>query len=404
MVSQTVNKSSTYAIILILALAHFLIDFMIGIWPVYKSIAQLDLAKAGMVVALGAFIGEGSQLIFGSLSDRGYTRALIFFGILAASSSIFLSYFNQYSFLFVIYLTTCLGSGAFHPTAAGLASGLISSRRGLVMTIFAFGGSLGMAISQVVFAHVYQVFNGHTVLLAIPTLVLACILCFFKLPQTTSPHFDTEKKKNSIKDIFKFFKRPELRFLYLSQLSNQTLMWGTIFILPDALRVLGHKDWICFGGGHLCLILGSSVTLIPAGYLADKYSTRSVMLYAGLIASVAFYLMIFLGSISAMLALSALFLLGASIGILNPLAVALGNRLVPDQPGMISAFLMGFVWCTSEALGPGGVGLLSNMLGEGGPIKALAILGGFFLLNIYSTLQLPVENEVQAKTIPLEPI
>ncbi len=51
--------------LIFLALAHFLVDFMIGIWAIYKTIAHLDLFLAGVISGVGAFIGEGMQIFFG---------------------------------------------------------------------------------------------------------------------------------------------------------------------------------------------------------------------------------------------------------------------------------------------------------------------------------------------------
>jgi MFS transporter, FSR family, fosmidomycin resistance protein len=375
-------------ILLFMWLGHFIIDFMIGIWPVYKSMTQLDLAKAGMIVAVGAFLGEGSQIIFGTLSDKGYRKALIVLGGVAATSSVFMAYFSSYAMLFVLYLLTCLGSGAFHPAGASLVNSLIPERRGLLMTLFASGGSIGLASSQLIFTHTYQAFEGQTWMLGLPTILLVLFALFYPFSQFDQPP-GAVREKRSLKDFKTFFQRQDLRHLYLAQLANQTLMWGTIFILPDVLRSLGHGTWVCFGGGHSCLILGCALMMVPAGYLADKYSARLVMLITTCVSFVSFYLILFMGGMSMWLVLLLLFILGASIGVVNPVGVALGNRLVPDKPGAVSAFLMGMVWCVSEALGPGGVGLMTHLFDDHAPVKALAILGSFFLLGLYMTWRLP---------------
>jgi FSR family fosmidomycin resistance protein-like MFS transporter len=391
MSNSTVKLSSLYVILLFVWLGHFLVDVMLGIWPVYKSIVHLDLAKAGLIVAVGAFIGEGSQIFFGSWSDQGYRKLIILIGVLAATSSAFIAYTQEYMLLFLLYLLTCIGSGAFHPAAAGLVNSLVPERRGLLMTIFASGGSLGLASSQIIFTTTYESLPGQGYLLAIPGLFLVICLFLYRVPKAATT---ISKHKMNLRDFITFFKHRELRYLYFSQVANQTLLWGTIFILPDVLKTLGHFEWVCYGGGHMCLILGGAAMMIPSGYLADKYSARSVLLYSSLVACAAFYFILFSGGISMTLVLVSLFVLGASLAIANPVAVALGTRFIPDKPGTISAFLMGLVWCLSEALGPGGVGLMSTWFDDYGPVKALALLGVFFLLNIYATIRLPKEESV----------
>jgi FSR family fosmidomycin resistance protein-like MFS transporter len=377
-------------LLILIGLAHFLVDTMLGIWPIYKSMAQLDMAKAGLIVALGALLGEGSQLLFGSLSDKGYRKPFIIAGLMIAMASAFFAYFSGYMILFVLYLMTCIGSGCFHPCAASLVGGLIPSRRGLMMSIFAACGSLGLATSQLTFTHVLTWFEGQTYLLALPAVGLAILIACYRFPQAAN---QTQKisaeHKASFKDFVEFFKNPSLRALYLSQVANQSILWGTIFILPDALKVLGYADWVCYGGGHFCFIIGAACMMIPGGYLADLYSVRQVMLYGGLISCVAFYFILFSGGISTVLVLTSLFVLGATLALMNPLAVSLGNRLEPARSGAVSAFLMGMVWCLSEALGPGGVGMMSTLFDGYAAVKALAVLGMLFLIQIYGTICLP---------------
>lgn len=372
-------------VLLLIGCAHFLIDTMLGIWPVYKSMAQLDMSIAGLIVAGGALIGEGSQLIFGGFSDRGYRKMLIIGGVILGMGTAFLPYVSNYWALFSLYLMTCIGSGAFHPCAASLISGLIPSRRNLLMAIFATGGSLGMATSQLTFAQAHSFFNGQTAVLIIPAILLAVCLIFYPFPKV-------ESKSNhsfSLNHFHDFFKNKTLRSLYFSQVANQSILWGTIFILPDALKTLGFPDWICFGGGHFCFILGAACMLIPGGYLADIYSPRSVMLIGGMISSITFYLILMWGGLSLAFLFPSLFILGASLALMNPVAVSLGNKLEPDRSGSVSAFLMGLVWCVSEALGPGVLGLMSTFFDDYASIKALAVLGMLFAVQIYATWLIP---------------
>ncbi len=368
-------------------ITHFLVDVMIGIWPVYKSLAELDLAKAGLIVALGAFIGEGSQLIFGTLSDKGYRRSILNFGLVMSTASVLMSYFSSYWLLFLLYLITCIGSGAFHPSAAGLMNVLDPKRRTLFMSIFSSGGSVGLACSQIIFTYMYLSSPGQTYLLFIPTLVIVLILLIHPFPKTDQAL--SSSHKICFSDFISFFKRQDLRCLYITLVANQAIFWGVIFILPDTLKILDHNEWICYGGGHLCFILGGALMMIPAGYLADRYSARTVILSAFIIGCVAFYFLLFFGNFSTLLVLINLFLLGSCLAVIQPIGVALGGQLVPTKPGMVSAFLMGLVWCVAETVGPGSVGVLTTLFQDYAPVKALALLGGLFLVGIYASWCLP---------------
>jgi|GEM_PF-795173 len=375
-------------------LGHFFVDVMIGIWPVYKSLAQIDLAQAGLIAAGGAFIGEGSQLFFGSLSDKGYRHICIMLGIFMAAAAIFLSYTTSIALLFILFMVTCIGSGCFHPSAASLVNTMIPSKRNILMTVFASGGSLGLACSQLIFMKTYYGTDGQTIWLAAPIVLLVIGLLFFWPAKENNGMVYHKNPKPKIKEYLSFFKHPILRSLYLSQVANQSLYWGMIFILPDVLKTFSYPNWICYGVGHFCFILGGALMMIPGGYLADRYSPRTLMLVLGVLGMVCFYTVLLFGAFSMWLVLPVLVVLGPCLAVMNPVAVSFGVKLVPHSPGAVSAFLMGLVWCISEALGPGGVGIMSKFFTDYAPVKALAILGMLFIVQIYHTMLLPKEEVV----------
>lgn len=381
---------SLYFTLFLLWVGHFLVDFMIGIWPVHKTMAELDLATAGLIAGLCAFIGEGGQIFFGALADRGYRRVLIALGIAAATASVFLSYTDEYVFLALLYLLTCLGSGAFHPSAVGMISTIAAKHKTLFITIFASGGALGLASSQLIFSSSHSFLNGHTAILAIPTVLLVLYLAFRPLTNSTSSQQDTPVDSR-MKALGQFFRNKNLVYLYISQVCNQTIAWGAIFLLPDILLYKGYESWICFGGGHLCFILGGAFMMIPGGYLAEKYSAKSVILGAIIIGCGTLYSFLLSPLLPPLLLCVLLLVIGAAVGVINPISVAFGNRLMPTNPGVVSACLMGLVLCVSEVLGPSGGGMLTRFFVEEAPIKALAILSLAFIPGLAAASFLPSE-------------
>lgn len=390
-------SSSPKSIILtafVLWLGHFFVDLMIGIWPVYKTMVHMDLAKAGLVSTLCAFAGEGLQIVFGSLSDKGYGKTLVIVGVLATAASTLLAYTDEFLFLILLFFVTCVGSGAFHPAAASWMGELTENRKGVFITLFASGGMLGMALSQLIFYNTFYQVGGHTTVLAIPLAALAVFMGISRLSEVSKKA--NQPRGFNLGAFREFFRRRDLRSLYVSQLCLQSLNWGLIFLLPDILTMREYDQWISFGGGHCCLILGAFVMLIPAGYLADKYSCRAVLMTSGSMGLVLFYLFLFMPMLPDLAVLVLLFCLGASLGVMNPVSLALGNRLVPDKPGLVSAFLMGMVWCVSEGIGQGGGGFLSTLFQDDGPARALGILGTLFFVALAAMAALPKELPIQA--------
>jgi MFS transporter, FSR family, fosmidomycin resistance protein len=247
-----------------------------------------------------------------------------------------------------------------------------------------------MAISQFVFAKAHLHFEGNTLPLLIPSLLLVGFMLFLgyfaqdKAASTGKGHFSFGLK--TFKD---YFQNRSLRMLYITQVCNQTIFWGTIFLLPDVLVTRGYPEDIAYGGGHFSFIIGSVFTMIPSGYLADRFSSRSVILSSGFAGMLFYFSFLLLPVLPSFYLLLILLLAGSLMGVIQPLAVALGNELSKNNPGMVSAFTMGLVWCVSETVGPAGTGLISRLFVEDAPAKALMILGLLFPISLYAAFQLP---------------
>lgn len=394
------KTSSTLNALVVLWLGHCLVDVMIGFWYVYKSLAHLDLAIAGAIAGISPFIGEGLQVFFGSLGDKGYRKALLIFGLLGCAAGSLFAYTDNYGLLFVLYLIICIGSGAFHPTAVAITSSLTESKKGLFVTIFASGGAFGLAFSQIIFTYWFLNYGGNTLILALPILLLSGYLLFITLPgashQPTPPG-----KRYGFSAMRKLFRCKELVTLYLSQVCLQSIYWGSVFLLPDVLASKGYDSWISYGAGHMCFILGGAVMMIPGGYLSDIYTPKKVLVCSALLGMGVFYAFLCSPLLPATGILSLLFCVGACMGISHPVAVSFGHKMMPSRPGLVSAFLMGLVWCISESIGPGGGGLITKLFEEDAPTKALACLGTLYVASIGILSYLPgkVTGEIQLETV-----
>ena len=382
--------------------AHFAVDTMIGFWAVYKTMAKLDLAVAGLIAGSCAFIGEGLQIFFGSLSDRGFRKMLIIGGLTATIGSSLLAYADNYALLSLMFLCTCIGSGAFHPSAASLMGDLAPHRKSLLITFFASGGAFGLAFSQIVFSNSFYLFEGHTSLLAIPILLLSATMIIIGLKDPRVTTEENTVRKFSFSTMGNLFKQRDLLYIYLSQVFNAILFWGFIFLLPDILASREYSSWVSLGGGHLFMILGGAFMMVPAGYLADRFSSKSVVICSSTLSLILLYTFLFLPTLDDMYILPLLFALGASLGLINPVNVALGNKIVPNNPGLISAFLMGMVWCVAEAIGQCGGGLLTKLFDSDAPARATGILGVALFAGLAVAFRFPADapaTEPQLETI-----
>lgn len=296
-------------------------------------------------------------------------------------------------FLFLLYLLTCFGSGAFHPAAVSHMGMLTTRRKSLYIALFASGGALGLASSQIIFSYFYQRLDGSTAYLLLPLSLIILLIALY--PFAKGPALlKTEKKPISWDGVKLFFASKDLINLYFCQVCISSIFWGIIFLLPDLLISRGYDDWICFGGGHFFFIIGGALMMIPSGYIADRYSAKSVLVSAVIVGTILFYTFYFIPLLPPLFTLILLFFMGAALGIVNPISVAHGHRLMPSHPGLISAIMMGLAFCVSESIGPGGGGFLSEFFEEDAAAKALAIIGLLSIPALRNALALSSGREV----------
>lgn len=367
--------------LLVIWFCHLSVDFFTGIWPAYKTLAGLDLTKAGLILGVSGFLGDGSQLFFGALADRALRKKLVALGLILACFASFLSFSSDYFILFLLMLGVYLGSGIFHPAAAGIVQNLVPSRKSFTIAVFASGGALGLSLSQLFYSYLYTTSSFHSLLLIFLPFTALFFLKGGSYPENLEP-----KKPFAIRNLIKPFKegrnKKAFTFLYFAQLCQQSVTYGFIFFLPDILRCQGQNPLICYGLGHCMLIIGSGVMLIPMGILADYLGQKRVLILLGTFSTFFFYLFLFKGQEANIGVVLILFFLGATIGSFNPIGVSLGNRLITNRASSVSAILMGGVWCFSHVIGSGIGGLMTKLFSENEVIYAMAVLGLLYPLCI----------------------
>jgi FSR family fosmidomycin resistance protein-like MFS transporter len=380
--------------LVLLFVSHLVLDFFTGIWPIYKTIAGIDLATAGLIAGSSGFIGELMQIFFGFFSDRGHRKKIMMLGLALASCILWITFVENILSSFFILLLLMLGSGSYHPAGAGFAGLLSTGHKGRNILFFACGGALGLGISQLAFTKAFYLFNGHTLIFFIPVALLLAIFAIYPFPE------QNENRKLSLKEFFEPLKRAKrsLLLLYFTQVLNFTLFTAFVFLLPDLMRSKGCHDWLCMGGGHLSFIFGSALVMIPAGYFCDKYGHRTVILSTIILALVTLYSFLTQSDLSHWQTTVFLVCLGGFMGTINPILVSWGNKLVPESPSTVSGLLMGFAWCLSN-FGAAWAGLIANSIAIEPIITTLALLGGSLAIGFILVLFIPRPKVIEEPTI-----
>ncbi|MFC1642569.1 MFS transporter [Myxococcota bacterium] len=338
-----------------------------GIWPVFKSLALVGLAEAGLIATVSQMVGHGLQLGFGVLGDRGWRKALLAAGVLGAGAVVFLPYVSGFPAWMALMLAAAMGSAAFHPSGAGTASALSARRTGVMTAVFLSGGYLGYAASQLVFTATHRATQGRTAVLFLIPLLIS--LALWRLPPQAPHH---ARSLADWKRALATQSRP-LGALVVVQLCLSSTTQALVFLLPELLLTRSVPSWVAHGGGHAAFVLGGCVALLPAGHARDRLGARPVLVAVSLAASVAYFHLLF-GSSHAGIALLALASFGALAGAANVVSVAEGNRLLPGQGGAVSSLLMGIPWCLAS-LAPMIAGVLADPALGGSPQVGLAWVG-----------------------------
>jgi MFS transporter, FSR family, fosmidomycin resistance protein len=356
--------------LLLLWLSHLFLDFFTGIWPIYKTISHFDIAKAGLIAGLSGFVGEALQIFSGYFCDRGYRKKLMMLGLCLGSCILLITLASDILSSFFVLLLLMLGSASFHPAAAGFTGLLSADHKGRNILFFASGGAIGLAVSQLVFTSLLTYFKGHAWILFVPVFLLVSSISRYSFVE---PKLETTFS-------FKNFLGPFLRcrrallLLYFTQVANYSLVQAFTFLLPDLMLAKDCHNWLCMGGGHMSFILCSALTMIPAGYLCDKYGHKTVLLIVIFFAVCLFYGFLLQSSLSFFSTTLLLVLLGGCLGIVNPILVSWGNKLVPESPSTVSALMMGCAWCFGH-LGSTWAGCIVRAMENEPILRTLYVMG-----------------------------
>jgi FSR family fosmidomycin resistance protein-like MFS transporter len=291
----------------------------------------------------------------------------------------------NYAALVALLALGGVGVAMFHPQTATLA-GLASPQRGLAMSWWVTGGTLGWALGPAYATAIVNRFGlDHTWVAAIPGLVL-CAALFIWFGRV-APHAKAHRERAPLREL-----RPvarSLAMIYFSVVCRSAVSAGFATFLP--LWVHAHGGSVTRGGWitTLYLTLGSLGGLL-GGWLADHYGGRRVVV-ASFAASAPCYALFFL--LPAPFNLPALFvgylLLQASL----PVNVVLGQELSPRHSSIISSLLMGAAWgLGSIVLYP--IGALAD---HAGLEVALATLSSLVLVGFVCATQIGRQRE----TLPM---
>lgn len=373
--------------ILLLAGAHMMVDGYGNIYapmlPLLIPRLGLSLAAAGTLTMLFQLAASVAQVGFGHIADRWRPRLLVTVGpVVAVCVLSLVGLATSRGMLAAILLVGGLGGAAFHPPAAALAHRLGGERRGLAMSVYITGGTLGFALGPLLFAPVAERYGIEmTPWLAIPG--LAVVAFFLRRVPPIPLHPSARKGFSALRPYAK-----PLTLLYTIVVLRTFTSLGFATFVPVMLTRRGLT--VGEAGAVVALYLfGSGLGGFFGGPAADRFGARKVIALS-LIASCPFlFAAPFMTGIPfiVLLAVGGLFLQSTL-----PVNVTFGQSLAPVSAATVSSLMMGFAWGTGGLSVPI-VGLIADRIGIEHTLIGLSVVP-----LVAAAFALPLPARAQAYT------
>ena len=261
------------------------------------------------------------------IDDVNVIKFAIFVTILLSFSSFFFSKTSSVAFLFVaIFLMRFSGQGLMSHTASTTISRYFIKSRGKALSIIWFGLSSAEFIMPVLIVYLLTLIVWQDLWVIFSLIVLICLpLASYILVKDvkldTRENTQNEKLKE---DNIKNWKRIEVlgdyRF-YIVSLNMLAMPWIATGVFVYQSFVTNSKGWgeYTIAQSFMSYSIFSVITLIVAGYLIDKFTSRKLLIYMNI--------PLFLGTLVIIYfdAPQTAFLFLGLVGISNGLANLLGS-------------------------------------------------------------------------------
>ncbi len=261
------------------------------------------------------------------IDDVNVLKFAIFVTILLSFSSFFFSKTSSVAFLFVaIFLMRFSGQGLMSHTASTTISRYFTKSRGKALSIIWFGLSSAEFIMPVLIVYLLTLIVWQNLWVIFSLIVLICLpLASYILVKDVK--LDTrEGGQNKIlkEENIKNWKRIEVlgdyRF-YIVSLNMLAMPWIATGVFVYQSFVTNSKGWgeYTIAQSFMSYSIFSVITLIVAGYLIDKFTSRKLLIYMNI--------PLFLGTLVIIYfdAPQTAFLFLGLVGISNGLANLLGS-------------------------------------------------------------------------------
>lgn len=354
-------QTTTYPILIAIALAHGLNDMIQGLIPsIYPQLEQkfsLSMAQIGLITLCFQLSASIFQPLVGIYTDKNPLPFSQVIGMGFSSLGIvILAYASSYAWVLTGVVLIGTGSSIFHPESSRIAFLASGGKRSLAQSIFQIGGNSGVALSPLLVAWIV-IPNGQRHLiwflgLSITAITILSYVAVWRRKSLNLPAKVSEKavSKNTTKAL------PSLdpRKVKQSVAVLLVLIFSKFFYVASITSYFQFFTMSRFGFSEvraqiylfLFLIASAAGTLL-GGYFGDRIGRKPVIWFS-ILGAAPFTLV--MPYVNATFTAFFIVLIGLIISSAFPAIIVYAQELMPKNIGMVSGLFYGF------AFGMGGLG------------------------------------------------
>ncbi len=339
-----------------LTVGHGTNDFYSVLLPVLLPVIALDFGltytQFGFILLITTISSGFLQPLFGFIADRhGIQKQVVLMGfVMFALGLTGFSIASTFLALIVSSFIYGFGETTFHAQSTSYITSTFAENKGKAMGIHGLGGSVGNFLAPVSAAFLVTAFEWRfaAIMLAVPALALIAIL---------SASLKNRKKSNHLS--FASGLTREIFVLGINFGLIIMLYKGFLAFLPTWL--LENGEALTSAGAITSLMLIIGILAQPIGGMVfDKYGGRVVFIVSPIIAGIALLLMT---GINGWLVIPMIVIIGASITMTFPVALAMASSLTSGGEAGMSVGVVFGISSTMSAFTPLVTGLLADQFG-----------------------------------------
>ncbi|QDT97964.1 MFS transporter [Gimesia aquarii] len=395
--------SHAYRCLICLTLTHIIVDasaIVVGpLWGELERVHSLTENSLFIVLTIHALASSLAQPVFGYIRDRYPIKSILWIGpVLGAVMMPMVGPANSVFVLCVALLLGGIGIGSFHPEAAVVAGSLIPERRTRSLSLFMFGGAMGLALGPIICGSIVSIWGLASVWILAP-LYSGLILFLYQLGKPPAELFERDRKAPA-QSLSQMLEGRVLLALFLFMVCSLRLVPN---MAMDKLIsfILKNHDASAFEIGMVqsVFLFSASAGMLLMAFRFKSGHEKAFMIGCPLLGIPLMFVLGWEGCPTWLMTLllipSGLILWGTS-----PAMVSYSHQLFPKGGGVASAITMGMAW--------GGGGMIqakitSHFVALGIPHKAFhAIIPCLILATIGAVLLPSLTSKTESKTEAIE--